>query len=131
MILIKTKVEPSKIHGIGLFADQFIPKGTITWKYHPKFDMAFTEKDVQKMSEPARKIFIWYAYYNFKQKKYILCFDDQRFINHSKKLANIESTPDKDTAIRDIKPNEELLCDYSKFDKEYWKRHKIDENKLN
>lgn len=28
MLLIKTKIGPSKIHGIGLFSDQSIPKGT-------------------------------------------------------------------------------------------------------
>ncbi|KKQ84137.1 MAG: hypothetical protein UT08_C0023G0002 [Candidatus Woesebacteria bacterium GW2011_GWB1_38_8] len=29
MILVKTKIGPSKINGIGLFANQFIPKGTL------------------------------------------------------------------------------------------------------
>ncbi|MBU1632269.1 MAG: hypothetical protein ABH824_07450 [Nanoarchaeota archaeon] len=29
MLFIKTKVLPSKIQGLGLFADEFIPKGTI------------------------------------------------------------------------------------------------------
>ena len=28
MLLVNTKVEASKINGIGLFAHQFIPKGT-------------------------------------------------------------------------------------------------------
>lgn len=27
MLLVKTKIGPSAIHGIGLFADQFIQKG--------------------------------------------------------------------------------------------------------
>ena len=130
MILIKTKIAPSSVHGIGLFADEFIPKGTVTWEYHPKFDHVFTEEDVKTMSEPARKIFLWYAFYDFNENKYILCFDDQRFINHSKKMMNIESTPYNDIALRDIQPGEELICDYTKFDKEYWKRHNVDENTL-
>lgn len=103
----------------------------ILWKYHPKFDMGFTQEDIKQMSEPARKIFMWYAYYDFDQKKYILCFDDQRFINHSKNNFNIESTTEMDIAARDIKQGEELLCDYNLFDKEYWKRHNIDESTLN
>lgn len=130
MILIKTKIGPSNIHGIGLFADQFIPKGTVTWKYHAKFDTGFTQDEVEQMSEPARKIFLWYAYYDFSQSKYILCFDDQRFINHSKVNYNIESTPEMDIAARDIQPGEEILCDYTKFDREYWKRHGVDESTL-
>ena len=130
MLLIKTKVGPSKIQGIGLFADQFIPKGTKTWEYHPKFDAGFTKKDVSEMSEPSRKIFLWYAYFDSSQEKYILCFDDQRFINHSKNNFNIESTSNADIAFRDIEPGEELLCDYGKFDDEYWARHGINENDL-
>ena len=131
MILIKTKIGPSKIHGTGLFAEQFIPKGTVTWKYDPMFDTGFTQNDIEQMSEPARKIFLWYAYYDFEQDKYILCFDDQRFINHSKNNFNIKSTPKMDIAVKDIKSGEELLCNYNKFDKEYWKRHGIDESTLN
>lgn len=130
MILIKTKIGPSKIQGIGLFADQFIPKGTPTWKYHEKFDMGFTQEDVDNMSEEARKIFIWYAFYDYDQNKYILCFDDQRFINHSSKNPNIESTVYADVALRDIEIGEELLCDYNKFDAHYWERHGVDQSTL-
>lgn len=42
MLLIKTKLELSKIHGVGLFADEFIAKGTKIWEYRPNFDKAFT-----------------------------------------------------------------------------------------
>ena len=130
MLCVKTKLLPSKIHGIGLFADQFIPQGTVTWKYHPIFDHGFTEEQIQEMTEPARAMVLWYAYFDFNLNKYILCFDDQRFINHSKKNFNIISTPTADTAVRDIHQGEELLCDYNMFDKEYWKRHKIDPETL-
>lgn len=132
MLLVKTKLGQSKVHGIGLFADQFIPKGTITWKYHPEFDMAFNEKEIAKMSEMARKQLFHYAYYDKKLKEYVLCFDDQRFINHSRKpqKINIHTTPDIDVAARDIEAGEELLCDYNKFDDTYFKRLNIKENEL-
>lgn len=128
MILIKTKIGTSTLKGvgIGLFADQFIPKGTMTWKYHPKFDTAYTEEDVQNMSEPARKIFLHYAYYDIHQNKYILCFDDQRFINHSKE-PNIISETEFDVASRDIQPGEELFCDYRSFEKDYFERRNMTE----
>ena len=57
MLLVKTKIKPSGTHGIGLFADQFILKGTITWKYDPKFDSSFTEKDLEEMSDGRRTPF--------------------------------------------------------------------------
>ena len=132
MILVKTQLKLSKVHGIGLFADQFIPKGTKTWEYHSEFDKCFTEGDIKRMSEPARKLLLHYAYYDQNLKGYILPFDDQRFINHSSNLEkiNIISQPEVDIAARDILPGEELLCDYNKFDDTYFRRLNIDENKL-
>jgi SET domain-containing protein len=123
MLLVKTRLGISGIHGIGLFADQFIPKGTITWEYNPLFDTAFSEEEIAKMSEPSKKIFLHYAYFDKKLNKYVLCFDDQRFINHSRKKLNIHSTVRQDVASRDIQAGEELLCDYDKYDDTYFHRH--------
>ena len=132
MLLVKTKIHKSKIHGIGLFADELIKKGTTTYKYTPWFDIAYSEKQLLKMPNHIKKQVIWYAYFDKKRKKYILCSDDQRFINHSKnhKRINIRSTPDKDIAIRDIKKGEELLCDYNGFDSSYFKRMRLDQKRL-
>lgn len=45
---VKTKIAPSKIHGIGLFADEFIPEDTIIWKFTKGFDLKFTKEQVKK-----------------------------------------------------------------------------------
>ncbi|MFX0074924.1 MAG: hypothetical protein ACFE96_05745, partial [Candidatus Hermodarchaeota archaeon] len=39
-----TEVKPSKIHGLGLFAKKFIPKGTIWW-YAREEDILIISKD--------------------------------------------------------------------------------------
>ena len=39
MLLVKTKIGPSEIDGIGLFADQFIPRGTLVWELVPALDI--------------------------------------------------------------------------------------------
>ncbi len=125
MLFVRTKLQQSPIQGIGLFADQFIPKGTVTWEYSPEFDTGFTEEQINQMSPIGRESFLWYAYFDHARRKFILPSDNLRFINHSKKNTNIDSTPDKDIAARDIEPGEELLCDYNKFDPAYWERHNI------
>ena len=132
MLLVKTKVKKSKTHGLGLFADEFIPKGTITWQYHPKFDKTFSQREFNKMPALSQEFLRYYCYFDYKRKKFVLCSDSQRYINHTqnKKLENITSTPDRDIAARDIKRGEELLCDYSKFDKLYFKRMGIPLQKL-
>lgn len=122
MLLVKTRIAPSQIHGIGLFADQFIPKGTVTWRFCPGFDPTYTEEDMLNMSEAAREQFLKYAYYDKELRLYVLCADDQRFINHESGSPNILSTPKQDVAARDIFPGEELLCDYNCYDDTYFNR---------
>lgn len=128
MILVRTKLGSSGVEGIGLFADQFIPEGTRTWEYHPRFDASFDEEDMNEMPEPVKEQFLKYAFFDPQTGKYILCFDDQRFINHSTVFPNILSTPYYDTAARDIFPGEELLCNYADYEDTYFERRGIDVN---
>lgn len=130
MLLIKTRIKESTTHGVGLFADQFVPKGTVTWEYNPLFDSAYTDAEVDALPEVARKIFLHYAYFDKEINKHVLCFDDQRFINHSSHSANIDSTPRKDTASQDIQSGEEILCDYNKFDDTYFGRINLTKENL-
>jgi len=83
MLTVKTKIGSSNISGIGLFADQFIPKGTIVWKFQEGFDLLLSKEEIIKLSEPAQKQFYNYAYLDKKYNKYLLCSDDARFFNHS------------------------------------------------
>lgn len=124
MLRVKTKIKSSGIEGIGLYADQFIPKGTITWQYDAKFDSSYTEEEVNAMSELAREHFMIYAYFDHVRKLYILCSDYQRFINHSNN-PNIDSTPDCDVAARDIKVGEEMTCDYTGYESDWFERRKV------
>lgn len=131
MLRVKTKLKNSDIHGIGLFAEEFIPKGTITWAYDPEFDTAFTEEQIRRMPTVAQEIFWHYAYLDKEIDKYILCADDQRFINHSNTEFNINSTTKFDTANKDIQIGEELICNYTNFEEGYFNRRKIDVSKFN
>ncbi|OGC52058.1 hypothetical protein A2982_02455 [candidate division WWE3 bacterium RIFCSPLOWO2_01_FULL_39_13] len=124
MLLVKTKIGPSKINGIGLFADQFIPKETPVWKFMPGFDLVISKDQIQNLSEPARKQFLKYAYFNPETSKYILCFDDARFSNHSNNpnTISVDSFDDEegvDVAARDIQEGEELTCNYKEFDGDF------------
>lgn len=130
MLYVKTKIGPSKIHGTGLFADQFIPKGTTTWEWHENLDTTFTEEEVGALPELIRDYILYYAYRDEQLNKLVLCADSQRYINHSRNT-NITSTTRKDVAARDIEIGEELLCDYNLFDPTYFIRLGLDESTLN
>lgn len=128
MLLIKTKIAPSAVHGIGLFAAEFIPKGTKTWEYDPLFDTAFNTADVAKLSPLAHATFMEYSYFDADLNMFVLCFDNLRFINHASEDANILSTTRYDVAARDIHPGEELFCNYNDFENGYFIRRGIDES---
>lgn len=118
MLLVKTKIGPSKIAGIGLFTVLFIPKGTPVWKFEKGFDLELSKTQFEKLSEPAQEQILNYCYFNPKTEKYIVCSDDARFFNHSDN-PNVSSGPDDDhidKALRDIEVGEELTQNYKIFD---------------
>ena len=44
MLVVKTYINKSKIHGFGLFAGENIKKGTVIWKFNPVIDRKFNRK---------------------------------------------------------------------------------------
>jgi uncharacterized protein len=123
MLLVKTKIAPSSIEGIGLFADEFIPSGTPIWRLQQGFDLEAAPADLQVLPAQARETFLKYAYLRPSSNTYILGFDDARFFNHSDTPNTISiDTPDgtvnADIAARDINKGEELTTDYRLFDRD-------------
>jgi len=116
MLLVKTKIGPSRISGIGLFADQHIPAGTLVWKFEPRIDMLLSESDLDKLSDAARDQIDHHSYFDKARGKYVLCGDNARFFNHSSNPNCDEKIPDQTIALRDILPGEELTVDYRTFD---------------
>jgi SET domain-containing protein len=122
MLLVKTKVQPSAIHGLGLFAAEFIPKGTITWRFDPAFDLYFDPKEVESMSKEKRELIQEFAYLSKQSGKYVYSIDNTRFTNHSSN-PNVDNTevPSGNTEVvgrakRDIAEGEEMTIDYRLVD---------------
>jgi uncharacterized protein len=130
MLLVKTFLGLSDRHGIGLFAAQHIPKDTVTWEFSSDFDKSYSVDQLINLSSPAREQFFKYTYFDKDLDRYVLCFDDQRFINHCSVSPNIISAPRRDIAARDIHEGEELLCNYNGFDDTYFTRLGIEEASL-
>ena len=83
MLIVKTILAPSAIEGLGLFAGQHIPKGTIVWQFVPGVDAIFDAAEIERLPEVTQDICRRYAYYDRANNKYVLCGDDARFENHS------------------------------------------------
>jgi uncharacterized protein len=115
MLMVRTRIGPSSISGIGLFANEHIPKGSLVWRFQPGLDLLFTEGEVATLSEPARRQFENYAFLDRKYGKFMLCGDDARFFNHSRTPNCDDSVSDSTFALRDIFPGEELTVNYADF----------------
>jgi SET domain-containing protein len=83
MLFVKTKVLPSKIHGLGLFADEFIPKGTIIWKFTPGFDLKFTKEQIKSVPKQVQEYLETYCWLSKKSGKYCFSSDNGKYFNHS------------------------------------------------
>jgi SET domain-containing protein len=121
MLLIKATPKQSTIHGIGLFADQDVSKGTVIWKFSPKLDLEVSPEDFEKLSQYEKDFINFYGFRSRKTDNYHLSFDNVRFINHSKE-GNVTIDVSVDDveypliASKDIKTGDELLQNYFEFD---------------
>src|SRR5688572_32498514 len=106
MLLVKTRVAQSAISGLGLFADETIPQGTVIWKFTPPIDVRLTDEEYEafKAQYPTQNL-EKYIYRSRISKQHILCGDDARFINHSPDPNTIDTQEGEEgltIAIREI-----------------------------
>lgn len=125
MLLIRAWVGESSIHGLGLIAHQFVPKGTVIWKLSPVFDIILTEEQFKNLPEAVRDCITRYGYFDGCNKRYVLCGDDDRFCNHSDD-ANCDFYGDYAIAARDIFPGDEITDNYASFGKSLLDGKKLD-----
>ena len=116
MLLVKTKIGKSDIHGLGLFAAERITQGTIIWRFTPGFDLDLDPAQLELQPSPVRERLRHYGYLDPRLKRFILGCDDARFINHSNSPnMRVDFSADSyglDVAVRDIEVGEELTVDY-------------------
>lgn len=120
MLLVKTRLGPSNIQGIGLFADEFIAKGTLVQKFLPGVDQELAADTVAALPDTTQSAMRHFCYKHKVRGTYVLCADNARFLNHSDtpNLTGGGSAEEIDVAVRDIQKGEELTVDYYEFDAE-------------
>lgn len=116
MLVIRTYIERSPIHGMGLFADEFIPAGTVIWQLMPGFDSIIPEREIQGLPPVVRDYVDRFGYLNKEIQGYVLCADDARFFNHSDEPNTVSVSQEITVALHDIEKGQELTCNYFEFD---------------
>ena len=118
---VKTKVAISNIHGLGVFADQFIPAGTTIWKYTPGFDQKFTRNQILRLPKTAQIYLAVYAYLSKKSGLYVFPVDNGKYFNHSETPNTYSHYHHGEgevvtRAVTDIWLGDELTDNYSSFE---------------
>lgn len=128
MYLVKTKLAPSALHGLGVFAEEFIPKGTVVWQFDPTLDHVFTEEEIASLPVMTQEYIRHHGYFSQHLGKQVMPFDNERFTNHSTNPTVGEDVTRKaelepvSVALRDINPGEEITVDYRAIEGPHRKR---------
>jgi len=130
MLLIKTSLRSSSIHGLGCFTEEKIKEGQVVWQYDERVDLRLPVQQMAEFPVPFQDFLTMYGYTEMHagEKVVILCVDHSRHINHSEN-PNLSDTPTQSIALRDIEAGEELTCDYRSFDLDTQEKLKVG-NKL-
>jgi SET domain-containing protein len=120
MMLIRTRVGPSVIHGMGLFAAEPVKQGTPVWQFLPGFDHDFDAAQFSALPGLAREHVRWFCFVSKIDGHVILSGDHACFINHSNShntgAPSEAADPVTTVAMRDIAEGEEITCDYWSYD---------------
>jgi len=108
MLLVKTKLQQSPIHGLGLFSDEFISKETPIWKLQKGFDIILTQEQFLELPKLTQDFIIHFSYFHQEIKCHILCGDNARFFNKSETPNCGGEGDDLTVALKDIEAGEEL-----------------------
>ena len=113
MLLIKTYLDKSAIHGLGVFAGQFIRKGTKIWRYVEGFDRAYSPKQFARLPKPARDYIRFHGYR--VDGEILLTVDHDRHMNHADE-PNTYLKAGYAIARGNIRKGEEITNNYREFD---------------
>lgn len=119
MLLVRTYLSSSSVHGIGIYAAEPIPKGTLMWEFVPGMDYILSDEVIAKLPQIAKDHIEFYFYYcpHFPGGV-VMSSDNSRFINHSD-TPNTDNSSERAYALRDIVVGEEITCNYIDLDKQY------------
>ncbi|MGH6736374.1 MAG: SET domain-containing protein [Methyloceanibacter sp.] len=117
MLLISTYVAQSPIEGLGVFAGEYVPRGSLIWKLNPKFDIFVHETEIGTLPAHMKGFIARYTYPHLEMQGYrVLDADNGRFMNHSLAPNTDFRIFDTGYALVDIAEGEEITCNYHEFD---------------
>lgn len=103
--------------GYGVFATEFIPKGTITY-VEDELEVRIPEAQFLSFQPSIRAVLDKYSYIDAEGVR-IMSWDFAKYVNHNCSFNTITTGYGFEVAIRDIQAGEELTDEYGIFNLEY------------
>ena len=112
MLLVPTRVAPSAIQGLGLFAAADVPDGTEIWRFFDGIDLLLPVESIPTLPAAYRTFLDTYGYtpHAFPGRIVVSC-DHAKFMNHADN-PNSVGRELSSFACRGIRAGEEITCDY-------------------
>ena len=111
LLLIEHCIKKSPIHGLGVFTNERVTKGTSIWRFDPVLDRQIPEGELSGFPDHVQRWIKKRAQFVPARQVFILCADGDLFMNHSAE-PNMSSDDRQCFALRDIAVGEEITCDY-------------------
>lgn len=115
MLIVPTYLNQSPIHGFGVFAKAFIPRGTKVWEFNPIFDIVLTEAQFEALPPSSREEIEIHLYQPEEGGKLYYESTMGKYMNHSREPNVDFGEVGCGWATRDIRAGEEMTCDYRDF----------------
>jgi len=134
MLLFRTTLKPSKLHGLGVFTQQPIKPGQQVYAFDLRVDRKFRKAEILELPL-AVQVYLYHHVWKSKTSGlYCIHGDDSTYINHSV-TPNLEILHEKDAAnygwehwavaAKYIAAGEELTRDYTQFDAIDFSEHNL------
>ena len=114
MMMVKTELRPSAIHGLGVFLKEPVPKGGLVWRFDSRIDRVYAPAEVASLPEHVQGFIETYCTWHEGAGVWVLCGDNGRYFNHSDDPSTVSDgiSFGEDHAVRDLAIGEELTSDY-------------------
>ncbi len=115
LLVVRTFLDKSPIHGFGVFAKEAVRAGTPVWRFHERLDIRFTPEEFAALPENVREELEIHMYEPESGGPFFYEATMGKYMNHSREPNVDFADVGVGVATRDIAAGEELTCDYRQF----------------
>ena len=114
MMMVRTELRASAIHGIGVFLTESVEAGQLIWRFDSRIDRVFSDAELKDLPDIAQEFLRTYSTLHANLRLWVLCGDNGRHFNLSgnPNTRSLGIAFGDDVAAEDMPAGTELTSDY-------------------